>query len=189
MKVSSTLELEQSSGNCSTCGSAQALDAAANAFTCTQCSFAGSNPLAAAQNIQLATGCYIDLFQEAFHQVNVDDLIAEVDFTQHNDVLPDGNQVSQPRLIAYQAISEGFVYSYPGISEPLRSSPFSPIVLEIKEQAERLLKDELALKNVTFNSAHINCYRYVKCFDRLLESVDRMTLRFCFLVEGTEMTT
>lgn len=76
----------------------------------------------------------------------------EIGFGRHNDILPDGELVSQPRSIAYQADDASLVYAYEGIAAPLTPVPFTPHVRSLKVQVERLCGD------CTFNSAHINLY-------------------------------
>ena len=158
--MTSTLELERGSGTCAACNAGLSLDAAANAFYCSLCAFSHSEVIRPGKNIALAANCFVDYLPHALQRMELDALVDEVRFEQHLDVLADGKEVLQPRLIAYQAVSEGFVYSYPGISKPLHSSPFSPLVGEIKQQVERVLQSELSLGSVVFNSAHLNLYRY-----------------------------
>ena len=78
-------------------------------------------------------------------------LVAEVRWARHDDVLPDGTVVAQPRKNAYQASDATLVYSYEGISAPLVPEPFTPLVAELKAQVEQLC-------GTSFNSAHFNLY-------------------------------
>lgn len=79
-------------------------------------------------------------------------LQAEVAWEQHQDRLPSGALVLQPRLIAYQANDPSLVYSYEGLTTALHPQPFTPEVAAIRAKVEELTGEE-------FNSCHLNLYR------------------------------
>lgn len=150
----STAAIEAASSVCTKCGSLPYLDAGVNRLHCAQCECAGARP-GATGTADLGSGCLIDYLPRALQRSEdvtfLRSLLAEVGWARHDDVLPDGSIVSQPRSIAYQASDATLVYSYEGISAPLIPKPFTPLVAELKRQVERLC-------GTSFNSAHLNWY-------------------------------
>jgi alkylated DNA repair dioxygenase AlkB len=151
---SSTATIEACAPACSVCGSAPYLDASMlNCLRCPQCECAAASR-GVAGTTDLGSGCMTDYLPQRLEPADgafLRHLLAEVGWARHDDVLPDGTVVTQPRKIAYQASDATLVYSYEGISAPLVPEPFTPLVAELKAQVETLC-------GTSFNSAHLNLY-------------------------------
>jgi len=84
------------------------------------------------------------LAEEAFKKLQ-----AEVEWKQH-DVRVMGRTVAQPRLVAYFATDTSRTYTYSGLK--LQPLPFTPLLLELKEAAEKEAGE-------VFDSVLLNMYR------------------------------
>lgn len=76
-------------------------------------------------------------------------LLNEVPWAQY-DITVSGKTYAQPRLVAYYAKPELGTYTYSKLT--LNPTPFTPLLLELKQIVEDLL-------GVSFNSALLNYYR------------------------------
>jgi len=153
----STSSLEVQGKRCAKCGSEAFLDAASkegiNALCCPQCQCSGAIN-GSEGTVDLDTfGSQVFFQIGPFSECNFLELLQEeVAWEQHDDLLADGNIVTQPRLISYQASDPTFTYTYPGITRELEAKPFTPTINLIRQEVERLTCE-------TFNSAHMNLYR------------------------------
>eukprot|EP00747_Dinoflagellata_sp_TGD_P011828 gnl/TRDRNA2_/TRDRNA2_121115_c2_seq1.p1 gnl/TRDRNA2_/TRDRNA2_121115_c2~~gnl/TRDRNA2_/TRDRNA2_121115_c2_seq1.p1 ORF type:complete len:195 (+),score=32.60 gnl/TRDRNA2_/TRDRNA2_121115_c2_seq1:2-586(+) len=87
-------------------------------------------------------------------------LLQEVVWEQHDDLLEDGRKVPMPRKIAYQAedpANPRLIYDYENLDTPLRPTAWTPVVHLLKQKAEEALG--LDAEQCGFNSAHLNWYR------------------------------
>lgn len=166
---------------CVVCGSPLYLDAAANTLSCAACECKDAMP-GGSGTASLGNDCFLELHAGAVDckmlaalararkcesalvpsACHTDaataaaavfaELREEIAWAYHNDVLPDGRLVTQPRSIAYQSDDAALVYAYEGIAAPLEPVPFTPCVRSLKMQVEKLCG------GMAFNSAHLNLY-------------------------------
>eukprot|EP00808_Paulinella_micropora_P025748 g1903.t1 len=116
----------------------------------------------------LGQGCYVDFIPNVIPPLAAsqffEGMLSEASWSQHLDAvvgLASASEeaiVTQPRLIAYQASDPAdsrFVYTYPGLTEPLIPTSFTPIVSTLLDLAEKKV-------GTPFNSVHLNLYRSTK---------------------------
>lgn len=147
-----TASLEEH-GRCALCGSSSLfLDAAINELRCPRCDTRLARDGVQGDVALDDHGSHVRFMPAELDPSLLEGLRAEIKWAQHEDLLPDGRIVWQPRLIAYQADDPSLVYSYEGLTRPLHPEPFTPHVAAIKAQVEQLTGER-------FNSCHLNLYR------------------------------
>lgn len=147
-----TASLEEH-GRCSACGSTSLfLDAAINELRCPRCDTRLARDGVQGDMAIDEDGSHVRFLPTQLDPSLLEGLWAESGWAQHEDLLPDGRVILQPRLIAYQADDPALVYSYEGLTRPLHPAPFTPHVAAIKAQVEELTGER-------FNSCHLNLYR------------------------------
>ena len=140
-------------GRCALCGSRSLfLDAAINELRCPSCDTHLARDGVQGDVALDEDGSHVRFMPAELDPSLLKRLRAEIKWAQHEDLLPDGRVILQPRLIAYQADDPSLVYSYEGLTQPLHPEPFTPHVAAIKAQVEKLTGER-------FNSCHLNLYR------------------------------